>query len=153
MRFTAAIVVVALWTTTAAPAPPPALARYVGKYPFDKVAGVTFLHHALVRRAVNSAVLEPAVKAEVLADAVTTPIEQRSSMIVSRGCRPHNCGDVSWTIAILATGAHAAVCYHNSDLMGDESHWFVAGSPKLRVEGRCETDVPPQVVAALTSTK
>jgi len=152
MRVSLTIGVLALLTTSAASAPP-ALTRYVGKYPHDKVAGVTFVRHPAVRRAVRSAVFEPAVTSEVLSEGVAIPIVRQRSMIVAHACRPHECDTVNWAIAVLTPGTRAAVCYHNSDLMGDESRWFVGGSARLRTPGGCDTEVPAQVVAAVFTTR
>ncbi len=127
----------------------PTLNAYVGKYPFDRVAGVAFLKHPLVVHAVKNAVLEEKITSEILGAGVSGPIERHGALIVSQACRPHDCGSVNWTIAMVPGRAKAAVCYHFEDLMGDRSRWFVGGSPKATVEGGCETSVPTQIAGLL----
>jgi len=41
----------------------PDLARYAGRYPFDRVAGVRFLEHPRVRQAVATAAPTPGIRA------------------------------------------------------------------------------------------
>ena len=50
-----AIVLGIALTLTAAAKPAPGLDAYVGKYPSDKVAGISFLKHPIVRSAVSEA--------------------------------------------------------------------------------------------------
>ena len=137
----------------ATPAPPP-LSAYVGKYPSDKIRGIDFRHHPTVRKAVMDALLMNAtVRRTVMEPGVEGPSERQGSLIVAHVCEPHNCGDHHWMIAVAAPRGPAAVCYHDQDLMSDESRWFIAARPTVRTTGGCRTagraPVPAHIVSAL----
>jgi hypothetical protein len=134
----------------AAPTAVPQLAAFVGKYPFEKIGKISFLGHPNVKRLVESAAIEDVIEREVLTPGVSTPIVRQGSLIVSSACRPHNCSDVNWKITILVPNGPAAVCYHNSELMGERSRWFFGGFARFVSQGNCNSDdVPEQVAAAL----
>ena len=147
----AALSLLGLLLMGAAPKPP-AIMTFVGKYPFDKVRGVSFLNHPLVRRAVRSAVFEDSVSNEVLDAGVSGPITRRGSLVISSACRPHDCADVNWTVAILVPRGPAAVCYHNAELMGEQSRWFIGGFSCFRAAGGCDSDAVPATVVAAIAT-
>lgn len=136
----------------AAPAAP-SLSWYVGKYPHDKVGGVTFVRHPLVKKAVQSASWEPVVTSEVLEEGVAGPITRQGSVVVSTACRAHSCDEVNWTIAISSSGRSAAVCYHNAELMGERSRWFFGGSPIAETAGECPDVIPERLVARLAAQR
>ena len=97
----------------------PDLAAYAGKYPSDKVGGVTFLKHPAVVAGVKQAVPSAAVRKWVLSpETVQSPIFDSGGVLLSQACEPHNCGDHAWTILIhIETGA-TDVCYHDAAEMG-----------------------------------
>jgi hypothetical protein len=135
-----------------AASPPPGVASFVGKYPFDKIRGVSFLTHPRVKGAVRAAVFEHMVAEEVLGDAVTVPITKRGSLMISWACRPHDCADVNWTVVILSPNGPAAVWYHNAELKGAQSRWFIGGFAKFRNAGDCADGAVPDNVAAALAT-
>lgn len=103
---------------------PAALSRFVGHYPFDKVGEGAFIADASVRRAVEAAVPDPAIRDEVLSkDATAAPIAERGGRLLAWACEPHNCGSHNWTIAITADGSEAAVCYFDEG----RARWFPEG--------------------------
>lgn len=123
------------------PAPPPkaasaALATYAGKYPFDKVDGVTFLDHPAVTAAVGALVPDAAIRKQVLAgDGPGTPIASRDGRLIAWGCRTHDCGNHNWTIEIAPDGTMPTVCYHDASAMNDRSRWYLApGRLEIRAE-------------------
>lgn len=126
------------------------LTEFVGKYPSDKVRSLTFLTHPTVKRAVMAATWEPLVVQEVLGNGVTDRIQRRGAYLVSSSCRPHNCDTVNWTIVIRTPNGPAAVCYHNENLMGEASRWFVNGNVTIQPVGGCDWfKVPNGVLSAL----
>lgn len=139
-------------TLTAAAKPAPALNAYVGKYPSDKVAGISFLKHPIVRTAVSGAAPNLGVRTTILTSGVEGPVERQGSLIVATMCEPHNCNSHQWTIALLSPRGPAAVCYHDADLMGEVGRWFIGGAAVVRTQG-CwsgeHTEIPDAVVARL----
>ncbi|MBW6528413.1 hypothetical protein KZ813_16340 [Sphingomonas sp. RHCKR7] len=115
-------------TPSATATPVAALARYVGHYPTDAVAGGTsFLADPAVRAAVATAVPDAAVRARVLdTDVTATPIAEVDGRVLSYGCEPHNCGPHNWAIALTPDGASGAVCYYDEDRK--VARWYPAGA-------------------------
>ncbi|MBW6523964.1 hypothetical protein KZ810_10700 [Sphingomonas sp. RHCKR47] len=117
-------------TPTPAPTPSATLAdtdlsRYVGKYPFDLVAGRRFVDEPAVRAAVARVVPDAAVRDMVLSrDATANPVANEDGRILSWACEAHNCGPHNWAIAITRDGRDAAVCYHDQD--AGVSRWYPA---------------------------
>lgn len=113
-----------------APAPIPSaagtdLSRYVGKYPFDPVAGTRFVDEPAVRAAVALVVPDAEVRDIVLSrDATANPIAEQDGRVLSWACEAHNCGPHNWAIAITPDGRDAAVCYHDQD--AGVSRWYPA---------------------------
>ncbi|SEL12598.1 hypothetical protein SAMN05216382_1545 [Sphingomonas palmae] len=108
--------------TTAAPD----LSRYVGKYPFDLVAGTRFVDEPAVRAAVARVVPDAGVRDTVLSrDGTANPVAEWDGRILSWACEAHNCGPHNWAIAITPDGRDAAVCYYDAD--EPVSRWYPAG--------------------------
>jgi hypothetical protein len=90
------------------------LSGYVGKYPFEKVQGVSFLANAQVRQQVARHTPLALQKTILSPNIVGSPIARISpSLITATMCEPHNCGPHNWSILISADGAQAAVCHVN----------------------------------------
>ena len=117
---------------TSTPAPTPSatiaatdLSRYVGRYPFDLVAGTRFVDEPAVRAAVARVVPDMGVRDTVLSrDATANPVVEQDGRILSWACEAHNCGPHNWAIAITPDGRDAAVCYHDQD--AGVSRWYPA---------------------------
>lgn len=117
---------------TATPTPTPSatvaatdLSRYVGRYPFDLVAGRRFVDEPAVRAAVARIVPDAEVRDTVLSrDATANPVAEQDGRILSWACEAHNCGPHNWAIAITPDGRDAAVCYHDQD--AGVSRWYPA---------------------------
>jgi hypothetical protein len=102
------------------------LSRYVGKYPFDPVAGRLFIDEPRVRTAVARVVPDTEVRDTLLSrDATANPIAEQDGRILSWACEAHNCGPHNWAITITPDGRDAAVCYHDQD--AGVSRWYPAG--------------------------
>lgn len=117
---------------TPAPAPAPSasnaanLSRYVGKYPFDLVAGTRFVDEPAVRAAVARVVPDAGVRDTVLSrDATANPVAEWDGRILSWACEAHNCGPHNWAIAITPDARDAAVCYYDQDT--NVARWYPAG--------------------------
>lgn len=137
---------------TAAGKPVPSLSAYVGKYPSDKVAGVSLYNHPKFRLLVSGAAPNLAIRTTVLTSGVETPVERQGALLVVQMCEPHNCNGHQWTVAILSPSGPAAICYHDRDLMGEEGRWFIGGTSIGRTRGCWEgnhTDVPDAVFTIL----
>ena len=118
---------------TSTPAPIPSatiaatdLSRYLGRYPFDLVAGTRFVDEPAVRAAVARVVPDMSVRDMVLSrEATANPVVEQDGRILSWACEAHNCGPHDWAIAITPDGRDAAVCYHDQD--AGVSRWYPAG--------------------------
>lgn len=122
-------------------ATPAALGAYLGKYPSDKVDGVTFLDNPAVTTAVDALVSDAGIRKLVLGgDGPVTPIASRDGKLIAWGCETHNCGDHNWTIEIAPDGTAPTVCYHDANAMNDRSRWYPApGRTEMRA-GDCPSD-------------
>ncbi len=121
----------------AATAAPP-LAAYVGKYPFDKVRGVTFLNHPLVRSLVT-AHAPAGLRPTIMSAGVAGPIGRSRTAIVAAICEPHNCGMHNWTIAISRTGKSAVICHYDAE-QGENAAWYHQRKLIASVAGSCTDD-------------
>lgn len=127
-----------------APSPTPTvaadgLAAYVGKYPSDEVAGVSWNAHPVVRAAVQQTVTDAAVRGTILDTAGTTaPIQLVDGKVAAWACEPHNCGAHQWSVLVdPATGA-ADVCYFDEAARPGASRWFLAGGTEESRPGNCQ---------------
>lgn len=140
MRAAVALTVALCLTASAAGAAKPnPLLAYVGKYPYDKVHGIGFLHQPAVAAGVKKAVADKTIRGWVLNDETTqTPIGVKDGSLLSQACEPHNCGDHQWTIVIdLASGA-TDVCYHDgAEMKEDQSRWYLASGKNELRNGDC----------------
>jgi hypothetical protein len=118
----------------------PAVERYVGKYPFDKVDGVTFLDHPKIRAAVQAVVKDPQVLKWVLQpnDSPSPPIYRLGAEVVAVGCQAHACGERNWAILVDPGRLSARVCYFN----GTTARWFPAIGRPLNGIDECPFDPP-----------
>lgn len=131
----------------------PSLSAYVGRYPSDKVAGLSLYNHPRFRALVQAAAPSNMIATTVLAPAVENRVERQGALLVAQMCEAHDCIDHQWTVAILSPGGPAAVCYHDNNLMGEEGRWFVGVSLVARThvcwEGE-HTSVPDAVFMRLS---
>lgn len=131
---------------------PPSLSSYVGKYPSDKVAGISLYSHPRFRTLVAGAAPNFGIRTTILTAGVESPIERQGALLVVHMCEPHNCAIHQWTVAMLSPNGPAAICYHDGDLMGDEGRWFIGGVLITRTSGCWEgshTPVPDVVFMRL----
>jgi len=98
------VVAIAALPTLGASLQPP-ISAYVGKYPFEKVAGYSFNSNPKVREFVQLATHNKSVLPSVFADGVAGPITREGNVIAAWSCQPHNCGPHNWTIVIVAPDA------------------------------------------------
>ena len=140
------------FSLTAAGKPAPSLFAYLGKYPSDRIAGISLYNHPLFRTLVRAAAPNSSISATVLTSGVEDRVERQGALLVVQMCEPHNCGDHQWTVAILSPHGPAAICYYDRDLMGDNGRWFIGGSAIVQTTGCWEgshTDVPDAVFTRL----
>ena len=121
-------------TASPSPTPSPGLSRFLDKYPFDKVAGVSFLDDPKVVAAVRASGAETRIQELILGGAgPQTPIRKVAGKIVSWGCEAHNCGPHNWTLAVLDDGSGGEVCYLNMD-EGETPVWYADGKKSPRTD-------------------
>jgi len=115
------------------------LSVFVGRVPNQEVDGVFFADHPLVRRAVEAAVPDAAIRRWVLSQGTSSVIALRDGRLVSSACEPHNCGPHNWTILIDPAGTSAEVCYAVNSI-GERATWYAAGRAPEERAGPCPTD-------------
>ena len=125
-------------TGAATPAASGSLARYAGKYPFDKVDGVAFLDAPAVTGAVDRLIGDASIRKLVLGgDGPGTPIARRDGKLIAWGCETHNCGDHNWSMLIAPDGSSAEICYHDAAAMHGRSHWYGDSALPAMRDGDC----------------
>lgn len=104
------------------------LGGYVGKYPFDKMDGVSFLEAPAVRAAVTATVPDGRIRAWVFEKAgPQSPIALKDGRLLAWGCEAHNCGAHNWTIVIDPAGTAAELCYFDEGTDPGSARWYLAG--------------------------
>lgn len=128
--------------TETSPLPPTAgtkLAAYAGKYPFDKVDGVAWNDHALVKAGIAASVKDAAVrKAITTLEGPASPIEMRGDKVVSWSCEAHNCGSHQWSVQIDPRTGATDVCYYDEAADAAKSRWFLAAGKEEKRDGNCQ---------------
>lgn len=129
----------------ATPQAAPPLAAYLGKYPFDRVRGISFRQHPQVVAAL--AVTLPASAADIqralaTTDVVDRPIRQLSAnRLYASSYDPAGGGVVNWAILITLDGRQAAVCYSDDAVYGNgSSNWYFQGKKAFSSSGPCPSD-------------
>ena len=124
------------------PLPPTAgskLASYVGKYPFDKVDGVAWNDHLLVKAGIAASVKDAkALKAITTLEGPAGPIEMRGDKVMSWACEAHNCGPHQWAVLIDPRTGAADVCYYDEEADAANSRWFLASGKEEKRPGNCQ---------------
>ncbi|WP_374525956.1 hypothetical protein [Sphingopyxis sp.] len=124
------------------PLPPTAgskLASYVGKYPFDKVDGVAWNDHVLVKAGIAATVKDAAVrKAIATTGGPATPIEMKDGKVVAWSCEQHNCGAHQWSVHIDPRTGATDVCYFDEAADPDKARWFLANGKEEKREANCQ---------------
>jgi hypothetical protein len=115
------------------------LSVFIGRLPNQEVGGVFFADHPLVRRSVEAAVPDAAIRRWVLSQGTSAPIALRDGRLVSNACEPHNCGPHNWTILIDPGGTSAEVCYVVNST-GERATWYAAGRAPEERAGPCPTE-------------
>lgn len=128
--------------TVTSPLPPTAgskLASYVGKYPFDKVDGVAWNDHVLVKAGIAATVKDAAVrKAIATTEGPSAPIEMKGDKVMAWACEAHNCGPHQWAVLIDPRTGAADVCYYDEEADAAKSRWFLAAGKEEKRAGNCQ---------------
>jgi hypothetical protein len=108
------------------------LKAFVGKYPFDRVNGRSLLQAPELRARLQALLGRSGVN-DVNRLSVSVPVEEHSGWIVAHGCRPHNCSEEQWTVAVSLSDYSVRAC------LGIE------GRPvRYRATGRKPVEQPPK---------
>ena len=128
--------------TALSPLPPTAgskLASYVGKYPFDKVDGVAWNDHALVKAGIAATVTDAAVrKAIATTEGPSAPIEMKDGKVVAWSCEQHNCGAHQWSVHIDPRTGATDVCYYDEAVDREKARWFLANGKEEKRAANCQ---------------
>lgn len=118
----------------------PALSRYIGKYPYEKIDGVDFFHHPAVVKAVREAVHDPKIQRIVLShNNPMTPLRESRGRLLMASYEAASAGSVNWALVLPLNGAKAAVCYAAGDPVQDVSGatWYYEGEEGFVLYLRC----------------
>lgn len=117
------------------------LSGYVGKYPWDKVDGVDFLHHPAVQKSVKKAVADPELQELLLtetAKATTGLIVEAEGRLLMAAFDPASGGDVNWALLVAVDGSTAAVCYSTGVEEGEQgADWYHDGEKRFTLYVKC----------------
>lgn len=109
-------------------------AAWVGRYPFDRVRGVTFLDLPDLRSRLRTMLPSDALT-RIDELVVASPIERHGTWIVASGCEPHNCSDANYSVVIHERSLEIALCLEDASLEEGtrELRWFRTGvAPRSR---------------------
>lgn len=125
--------------TAAAPATgAPDLTVYVGKYPFDKVDGVAFGDHPLVKAGIAATVKDARVRTAITTTkGPSAPIETIDGKVAAWSCQQHKCGEHQWMVLVDPKTGATDVCYMNDPAMTDDARWFLANGKEEKRDGDC----------------
>jgi hypothetical protein len=85
------------------------LKAFVGKYPFDRVKGRSLLQVPELRSRLQTLLGRSGVN-DIDRLSVSVPAEEHSGWIVAHGCRPHNCSEEQWTVAVNLSDYSVLAC-------------------------------------------
>lgn len=125
------------------------LSKYVGKYPSDKVDGISFTKNEAVTAAVKAALahIPRASDLEHLMLAPENAIDSAIALLSSdrlyaRSFDPSSGGSINWAILITGDGTKAAICYSEEAIYGSGvSRWYYKGDEAFTLEGPCPSEV------------
>jgi hypothetical protein len=120
------------------------LKAFVGKYPFDRVDGRSLLQAPELRSRLQALLGRSGVN-DIDRLSVSVPVEEHAGWIVAHGCRPHNCSEEQWTLAVSLFDYSVRVC------LGIEGHpvRYAASGRKL-VEQPSKKELPcPETADAM----
>lgn len=128
--------------TETSPLPPTAgskLASYVGKYPFDKVDGVTWNDNVLVKAGIAATVTDAAVRKTITSTpGPSAPIGIKDGKVVAWSCEQHNCGSHQWSVHIDPRTGATDVCYFDEAADPGKARWFLANGTEEKRETNCQ---------------
>ncbi len=108
------------------------LRAFAGIYPFERVGGRSLLEVPAVRARIQMLLGRDGLNAINQFD-VSLPAEERSGWLVAHGCKPHDCNEANWAIAINLADYSVFVC------LGDK------GKPvRYAATGRTVVEQPPK---------
>ncbi|WP_338465934.1 hypothetical protein RXV95_10165 [Novosphingobium sp. ZN18A2] len=123
---------------TAAATAHPGLAAYVGKYPSDKVDGISWEKNRAVIDGVKATVEDPAVVAQVLTyTGPPAPIAMVDGKVVAGVCEARNCANHNWEILVDPGSGRTEVCYHDQRKTPGKSVWYSPGGSTEERDGGC----------------
>nr|WP_293860587.1 hypothetical protein [Sphingomonas sp. SCN 67-18] len=118
------------------------LSAYIGKYPGEKLDGVSFQDHPLVVSAVAAATDDQGLRDRVLGGnpGPSTPVALKDGKLISWSCQQHDCGDQNWSVLIDPAGTAAELCRHDAEKSGEASLWYRAGAAPETRAGGCPSE-------------
>ncbi|AXB78659.1 hypothetical protein [Novosphingobium sp. P6W] len=127
-------------------APAEDLTPYIGKYPFDVVAGHRFLDNPAVKAAIAAAVPDAKVRAVVRYKdgELGIPIKRvKGGRLLIWGGENHAEDYRNWSVVLAPDGSEPEVCIYDGlgyDEDFQSSQWFEPGAPSIMKQGKCPSD-------------
>lgn len=100
--------------TAAGWADPGALRAFVGNYPFDQVNRLKLVEVPEVRSRIQM-LLGANVPNLINQWVVSPPSVEHAGWLVAAGCKPHECRDNEWVIAINLSDYNVFICFAEED--------------------------------------
>ena len=117
------------------------LSAYLGKYPFDKIDGVTWADQPMMQAGIRKSVTDAAARAAILQwSGPSAPIELIDGKVSAWGCEQHNCGPHQWLVMVDPASGATDVCYYDESKSADSARWFLANGKEESRKGNCQKE-------------
>lgn len=117
------------------------LSAYVGKFPFDKVGGVSWNDNRQVQAGIAKTVKDAAARKAILeTPGPAAPIELIDGKVSAWACEQHNCGPHQWMVMVDPGSGATDVCYYDEEADGANARWFLASGREEKRPGNCQVE-------------
>lgn len=117
---------------------PGRLRAFIGKYPFDRVNGHSLLQVPELRSRLQALLGRSGVN-DIERLSVSVPAEEHSGWLVTHGCRPHNCSEEQWTVAVNLSDYSVSACL---GIEGQPVRYGATGGKRVELPPKKEFPCP-----------
>jgi hypothetical protein len=117
---------------------PGGLKAFAGKYPFDRVNGRSLLQVPELRSRLQALLGRSGIN-DIDRLSVSVPVEEHAGWLVAHGCRPHNCSEEQWTVAVNLSDYGVRACL---GLEGQPVRYAATGRKLVERPGKKESPCP-----------
>ncbi len=123
------------------------LAQWVGKYPFDKIDGVSLWDQPALQAPLLKTLGKSRFKALQTSRQVTEPVQRQGDILALWVCRPHFCSMTDTKIFVNLKSEDVQACWTEPlslDMKAGETMWLKSGQPpKTLPFGTCAAGDSP----------